>query len=87
MPENVNTFAVAGCSQLVTLRGPARPRRGEEVRELGIIEDGASDNITRSKFGFDARDILHPFLKPFGLGAGRGERTPYAAIGVASTAD
>ena len=41
MPENVNTFAVTGCSQLVTLRGPARPRRGEEVRELGIIEDGA----------------------------------------------
>src|SRR5262249_14320434 len=27
--------------QLVTVRGPARARRGTELRELGIIEDGA----------------------------------------------
>lgn len=27
--------------QLVTARGPARPRRGAEMRELGVIEDGA----------------------------------------------
>ena len=38
MPE---TFVVLNCSQLVTLRGPARPRVGAELRELSIIEDGA----------------------------------------------
>ena len=35
------TLAVAGCRQLVTLRGPARPRAGGEMRDLGIVEDGA----------------------------------------------
>lgn len=35
------TLAVTGCSQLLTLRGPARPRTGAEMRELAIIEDGA----------------------------------------------
>ncbi|HEX7173692.1 MAG TPA: imidazolonepropionase [Pyrinomonadaceae bacterium] len=35
------TFVVVNCSQLVTLRGPARPRVGAELRELSIIEDGA----------------------------------------------
>jgi imidazolonepropionase len=35
------TLAVVNCSQLVTLRGPARPRVGAEMRELSIIEDGA----------------------------------------------
>ena len=43
--------AVVGCSQLVTLRGPARPRIGAELRELAIIPDGAmlidDDRITR----------------------------------------
>ncbi|MGB8507789.1 MAG: hypothetical protein WCD76_05255, partial [Pyrinomonadaceae bacterium] len=34
-------IAVINCSQLVTLRGPARPRTGAELRELSIIEDGA----------------------------------------------
>jgi imidazolonepropionase len=32
---------VAGCSELVTLSGPARPRIGRELRELSIIRDGA----------------------------------------------
>jgi len=35
------SFAVVNCSQLVTLAGPARPRVGPEMRELGIIADGA----------------------------------------------
>ena len=35
------TLAVINCSQLVTLAGPARPRTGLEMRELGIITDGA----------------------------------------------
>lgn len=36
-----NSLAVINCSQLVTLAGPARPRVGEEMRELSIIADGA----------------------------------------------
>jgi len=34
-------LAVVGCSQLVTLRGPARPRVGAEMRELSVVADGA----------------------------------------------
>jgi imidazolonepropionase len=34
-------LAIVGCSQLVTLKGAARPRVGAEMRELAIIEDGA----------------------------------------------
>jgi imidazolonepropionase len=37
----VNSFAVVNCSELVTMAGPARPRVGRELRELGIIRDGA----------------------------------------------
>lgn len=32
---------VRGASQLVTVRGPAHPRRGEEMRQLGIIPNGS----------------------------------------------
>lgn len=32
-------LAITGCSQAVTLRGPARVRYGPEMRELGIIEN------------------------------------------------
>jgi imidazolonepropionase len=35
-----NTVAVVNCSQLVTLAGPARPRVGPEMRELGIVGNG-----------------------------------------------
>jgi imidazolonepropionase len=35
------TLAVVHCGQLVTLAGAARPRVGPELRELGIINDGA----------------------------------------------
>jgi imidazolonepropionase len=34
-------LAIINCSQLATLAGPARPRVGAELRELGIIADGA----------------------------------------------
>src|SRR5258708_7065575 len=34
-------LAVLGCSQLVTLSGPHRPRTGVEMRDLAIIRDGA----------------------------------------------
>jgi len=36
-----NTLAVINCAQLVTLKGPQRPRVGVELGELGIIADGA----------------------------------------------
>ncbi len=35
------SFAIVNIGQLVTLAGPARPRVGKELRELGIIEDAA----------------------------------------------
>ncbi len=34
-------LAIINCSQLVTLRGPARPRVGAELRELSVVADGA----------------------------------------------
>ena len=34
-------LALLNCRQLVTLRGPARPRVGAELRDLAIIPDGA----------------------------------------------
>jgi imidazolonepropionase len=37
----VSKLAVVGCSELVTLAGPARPRTGGEMRDLAIIDDGA----------------------------------------------
>ena len=37
----MSKLAVVGCSQLVTLAGPTRPRTGGEMRELAIIADGA----------------------------------------------
>lgn len=35
------TLAVVNCSQVVTLAGPARPRIGPEMRDLGIVAPGA----------------------------------------------
>jgi imidazolonepropionase len=37
----MSTFAVVNCSELVTLAGPARPRVRSEMRDLGVIRDGA----------------------------------------------
>jgi imidazolonepropionase len=34
-------LAVLGCSELVTLAGPSRPRCGAELRDLAILKDGA----------------------------------------------
>jgi imidazolonepropionase len=36
-----STLVVLNCAQLVTLRGPARPRVGAELGELGVVADGA----------------------------------------------
>ncbi|MGI9105904.1 MAG: amidohydrolase family protein, partial [Pyrinomonadaceae bacterium] len=57
-------LAVVNCSQLITLRGSARPRVGAEMRELGIIEDGAmlvgvDGRIAR----VGARREIEPFIK------------------------
>jgi imidazolonepropionase len=35
------SLAIINCAQVVTLAGPARPRVGPELRELGIISPGA----------------------------------------------
>ena len=35
------TQILIGASQIVTCRGPARPRRGPEMSDLGVVEDGA----------------------------------------------
>jgi imidazolonepropionase len=37
----MGTLLVSNCSQLVTLAGPRRARRGGEMRELAVIPDGA----------------------------------------------
>src|SRR5215470_1624342 len=37
----LSSLLVTNCSQLVTLAGPTRPRAGIELRELGIVNDGA----------------------------------------------
>jgi imidazolonepropionase len=34
-------LAIIGCSQVVTLRGPARARAGLEMRDPGLVENGA----------------------------------------------
>jgi len=36
----VPDWLITGCSELLTLRGPV-PRRGRELRDLGIVQDGA----------------------------------------------
>jgi imidazolonepropionase len=41
MNEPSRFLAIVGCCQLVTMRGPSRPRLRAEMRDLGIIEDGA----------------------------------------------
>src|SRR5687768_8819460 len=35
------TVLIRGARQLLTLHGPSGPRRGEAMRHLGLIEDGA----------------------------------------------
>jgi len=36
-----DTLLIRGARELLTLRGPAGPRRGPELSELGLIRDGA----------------------------------------------
>src|SRR6185503_17800492 len=39
-PQKGTKCAVINCAQVVTLAGPARPRVGAELRELGILSNG-----------------------------------------------
>ena len=39
--EKQRPFVVVNCGQLLTLAGPARPRWGAELRELGLVRDAA----------------------------------------------
>lgn len=54
--------AVINCSQLVTLAGPAGPRTGGAMRELGIIPDGAMlvEDGRIARVG--ARADIEPFI-------------------------
>lgn len=56
------TLAVVNIGQLVTLAGPPRPRFGTELRELGLIKDGAilieDGRITRVGTYSDLCDAL-----------------------------
>ena len=55
-------LAVLGCGQLVTLSGPARPRKRGEMRELSIVPDGAMlvrDGIIER---VDLRSAIEPLI-------------------------
>ena len=55
------TLAVVNCSQLMTLAGPARPRVGPELRELGIISNGGMfvrDGLIESVGSRDEIELL-----------------------------
>lgn len=39
--EQQRPFIVVNCGQLLTLGGPARPRSGAELRELGVVRDAS----------------------------------------------
>ncbi len=41
MPAEQKCLLVVNCGQLLTLRGPDRPRRAGEMREVGLIRHGA----------------------------------------------
>jgi imidazolonepropionase len=38
---NISTILIRGARQLLTLRGPAEPRRGRALEELAVIQDGS----------------------------------------------
>ncbi len=55
---------VTNCAQLVTLRGPAGPRTGAAMRELGIIADGAMLIEDGRILQVGARADIQPLINP-----------------------
>ncbi|HKO99697.1 MAG TPA: imidazolonepropionase [Pyrinomonadaceae bacterium] len=57
-------IAVINCSHLVTLAGPARPRVGPELRDLGIINNGAlliqNGKIVKSGSRSEIESLISP---------------------------
>lgn len=53
MPDGRNSVLIVNCGQLLTLKGPDRPRRGVEMRDIGLIRNGAVliDNGTIEQVG------------------------------------
>ena len=48
---SASKLLITNCAQVVTLAGPKRPRTGREMRELGIIDEGAvlvRDNVVEA---------------------------------------
>src|SRR5215217_2550494 len=59
--QESKTLAVVNCSQLVTLAGPARPRVGPELRELGLFPNGGMfvrDGLIESVGSRDEIELL-----------------------------
>jgi len=59
--QESKTLAVVNCSQLVTLAGPARPRVGPELRELGLFPNGGMfvrDGVIESVGSRDEIELL-----------------------------
>jgi imidazolonepropionase len=56
------TLAVIHCSPLLTLAGPARPRVGPEMRDLGLIDDGALIIEAGRVIGAGSTDDVRAFL-------------------------
>jgi imidazolonepropionase len=54
---------ITNCSQLVTMRGPARPRLGAEMREASVIDDGAMLVRGRHIHAVGTRAEIEPLAK------------------------
>ncbi|QNI32339.1 imidazolonepropionase [Alloacidobacterium dinghuense] len=55
-----SSLLITNCSQLVTLAGPSRPRLGLEMRDLGIVDDGAMLVRDRRIAAVGARNEIEP---------------------------
>jgi imidazolonepropionase len=61
---DVIELAVWNCRQLVTMAGPPRPRTGVEMRDLGIVRDGALLIRGGRIFAAGTRAEVEPFVSP-----------------------
>ncbi len=64
MIETHKEILVMNCSQLVMLAGPARPRIGSEMRELGIIREGAMLVRSGRVVAVGSRSVVEPLAGP-----------------------